>query len=171
MAMMHTLLHAYPGAPVPPCQVLSHINQHLLSVAPEGMFATGFYGVYDPAGRRLRFALAGHPPPRLRRGSEPIRGLDSVGGLPLGVLPDETWVEGEMVLQAGDVLLLYTDGAFEGMNRNGEPFGRERLDDALRLAPLRAEPLVRHIERQFQEFCEGATDTDDRTLLAVVAVP
>jgi phosphoserine phosphatase RsbU/P len=42
MAMMHTLLHAFPGPPMPPARVLSHINRHLLAVAPEGMFATAF---------------------------------------------------------------------------------------------------------------------------------
>ena len=171
MAMMHTLLHARPGPPPAPRQVLGHINGHLLEVAPEGMFATAIYGVYDPPRRRLRYAVAGHPPPRLRRGSEPVRGLESAGGLPLAVLPEESWTERELELRPGDVLLLYTDGIIEGANGGGEPFGRERLDDALRLAPLRAGPLVKHIDRCFREFCEGVRDNDDRTLLALVSVP
>src|SRR5262245_20822496 len=90
MAVVHTPLHAHPGPPAAPRQVLAHINAHLLAVAPEGMFATAFYGAYDPSRRRLQYIVAGHPPPRLRRGSEPIRNLESIGGLPLGVLPEET---------------------------------------------------------------------------------
>jgi sigma-B regulation protein RsbU (phosphoserine phosphatase) len=171
MAMTHTLLHAFPGPPQPPSRVLAHVNRYLLATAPEGMFATAFYGVYDPRHRRLHYATAGHPPPRLRRGPYTIHGLDSRGGLPLGILPEETWEEQEVALWPGDVLLLYTDGLLEGTNPAGESFGLRRLDSALRLAPLRAGPLVQHVERRYRDFCGDAPDLDDRTLLAAVAVP
>lgn len=171
MAMMHTLLHSYPGAPLSAPGVLGHINRHLLEVAPEGMFATAFYGVYDPARRRLRYASAGHPTPRLWRGTSLVHEVQHGRGLPLGVLAEENWPESELELRPGDVLLLYTDGIIEGMNDAGEPFGLERLDAALRLAPLRAGTLVQHIDRHYREFCDGAAAMDDRTLLAVVAVP
>jgi sigma-B regulation protein RsbU (phosphoserine phosphatase) len=171
MAMMHTLLHAFPGPPMPPAHVLAHINRHLLAVAPEGMFATAFYGIYDPHYRRLRYASAGHPPPRWRRGACCIRNVDGTTGLPLGVLDEDSWTEREVVLIPGDALLLYTDGILEGTNTLGEAFGRPRLDDALRLGPARANALVQHLERHYKAFCNGAPDLDDRTLLAAVAVP
>jgi sigma-B regulation protein RsbU (phosphoserine phosphatase) len=171
MAMLHTLLHAFPGPPMPPTHVLTHINRHLLAMAPEGMFATAFYGVYDPYYRRLRYASAGHPPPRLRSGSSGVRDLVGTAGLPLGVVEDGGWTEHDATLAPGDTLLLYTDGILEGTNSGGEQFGHQRLDDALRLGPRRAGSLVQHIERHFQDFCNGAPEMDDRTLLAAVAVP
>jgi sigma-B regulation protein RsbU (phosphoserine phosphatase) len=171
MAMLHTLLHAYPGAPTGPLEVFAHLNRHLLAVAPEGMFATAFYGVYSPARRRFRYALAGHPPPLLRRGRHAVVALPPAQGLPLGILPDACWPECDLALPSGETLLLYTDGILEGSNSQGEYFGRQRLDDALRLGPPRAEPLVHHIERRCRDFCNGAPDLDDRTLLAAVAVP
>jgi sigma-B regulation protein RsbU (phosphoserine phosphatase) len=171
MAMMHTLLHAFPGPPMPPAHVLSHINRHLLAVAPEGMFATAFYGIYDPVYRRLRYASAGHPAPRLRNGAGRMRDVEQTSGLPLGVAEEDSWQEREVILVPGDVLLLYTDGILEGTNPAGEPFGLARLDDALCLGPPRAGPLVQHIERFYKDFCHGAPDMDDRTLLAAVAVP
>ena len=134
MAMVHTLLHAFPGPASPPAHVLAHINRHLLAVAPEGMFATAFYGVYDPRRRRLHYASAGHPRPLWRRGSCCVRDVEGAAGLPLGVLNEDSWTEGELVLVPGDALLLYTDGILEGTNDRGEAFGRLRLDDALRLA-------------------------------------
>jgi len=171
MAMIHTLLHAFPGPPLPPVHVLAHMNRHLAAVAPEGMFATAFYGVYDPHYRRLRYASAGHPAPRLRTGSGTIRELDGTAGLPLAILADDSWEEREILLMPGDALLLYTDGILEGSNPLGEPFGLHRLDDAFALGPRRAVPLVQHIERHFKDFCHGAPEMDDRTLLAAVAVP
>jgi sigma-B regulation protein RsbU (phosphoserine phosphatase) len=170
MAMLHTLLHAYPGVPASPAEVLGHLNRHLLAVVPEGTFATAFYGVYDPPRRRLTYACAGHPPPRLRRRGV-IQDVNGPLALPLGVAPDETWPEQHLCLAPGEVLLLYTDGVTEGTNEAGEPFGRERLDGALRLSPLRAGPLVAHVERHFRAFCNGVPEHDDRTLLAAVAVP
>jgi sigma-B regulation protein RsbU (phosphoserine phosphatase) len=135
------------------------------------MFATAIYGIYDPYRRTLRYSVAGHPPPRVRRGRSHVCGLESTAGLPLGISAEETWSEREVRLQPGDALLLYTDGIFEGTNASSEPFGTARLDEALRLGPTRAGRLVEHIERTYRAFANGTPDMDDRTLLGAVAVP
>jgi sigma-B regulation protein RsbU (phosphoserine phosphatase) len=171
MAMLHTLLHAYPGPPLPPENVLAHFNRHLLAVAPEEMFATAFYGVYDAERRRLRYTCAGHPPPRLRRGAHDIHGVGGGRGMPLGIDPTTSWTEDELILRPGDALLLYTDGIIEGINRAGKAFGVGNLDEALRQGPPRAAALVQHIDRRYRDHCDGAPALDDRTLLAAVAVP
>ena len=171
MAVLRTLLHAHPGPPAPAGAVLGYLNDHHVSVAPDGMFATAFCGLYDPAARTLRYSLAGHPPPRLRRGRKGVGGLERAGGLPLGVLPGGSWDEAEVKLQPGDIVLLFTDGLLEGVNPAGEPFGLRRIETALQLGPLRAGPLVQHVERHFRDFTAGAPDLDDRTILAAVAVP
>jgi phosphoserine phosphatase RsbU/P len=171
VAMIHTLLHAFPGPLLPPVRVLGHINRHLLAVAPEGMFATAIYGVYDPYYRRWRYASAGHPPPRLRRRTSAVKELHGATGLPLGIVGEDSWTECEVVLERGDALVLYTDGIPEGTNASGEPFGRSRLDEALRLGPARARPLVEHVERYYRMFCNGTPAQDDRTLLTAVAAP
>src|SRR5262249_40169776 len=118
----------------------------------------------------LRYASAGHHPPYLRRRAG-LRMLDGVEGLPLGVADGDTWTECEVTFVPGETLLLYTDGFLEGTNSAGEPFGRARLDDVLRLGPLRARSLVEHVDRHYRAFCDGLPDMDDRTLLAAVAVP
>lgn len=171
MAVIRTLLHTHPGMAAPPGDVLHRLNEHLVSIAPEGMFATAFYGVYDPTDRSVRYSVAGHPLPRLRRGNKGVQALKATGGLPLGVLAEQEWLEAEVRLVPGDVLLLYTDGLLEGTNPAGAAFDFERIDDALRLAPLLAAPLVRHIERRYRDFTAAAPDLDDRTIVAAVAVP
>jgi sigma-B regulation protein RsbU (phosphoserine phosphatase) len=171
MAILRTLLHTYCGPLATTGGILRHLNDHLAAVAPDGMFTTAFCGLYEPAARTLRYALAGHPPPRLRRRHETVCALERVGGLPLGAFPGGTWEEAELKLRPGDALLLYTDGLVEGANPAREPFGFARLDNALRLAPRRAGPLVQHIERHYRDFTAGAPDLDDRTILAAVAVP
>src|SRR5439155_20468343 len=118
----------------------------------------------------LRYANAGHPWPRWRSSNGLIRAVEASAGLPLGVVEEDSWTEREVALVPGDTLLLYTDGILEGTNGLGEPFGRPRLDDALRMGPAPAGALVRHIERHYKAFCNGAPDMDDRTVLAAVAV-
>jgi phosphoserine phosphatase RsbU/P len=171
MAMLHTLLHAYPGPPLGPAAVFAHLSRHLLAIAPDGMFATAFYGIYHAPLRRLRYAVAGHPSPRLRRAGRAVEALPPAQGLPLGILPGASWEEADLILSPGDTVLLFTDGILEGVNPAGALFGYERLDGALTLGPPRAEALVRHIERRYKDFCGGAPDLDDRTLLAAVGVP
>jgi sigma-B regulation protein RsbU (phosphoserine phosphatase) len=170
MAMLHTLLHSCPEPCAPPGRVLAHLNRHLLAAAPQGMFATAFYGVYEPARRRLSYSLAGHPLPLLRRRNH-VRELERTDGLPLGVLERDSWAEREVTLVPGEALLLYTDGIIEGASATGEMFGKERLADAVRLGPLRARRLVQHVERLYKDYRGDAPDLDDRTLMAAVAVP
>jgi sigma-B regulation protein RsbU (phosphoserine phosphatase) len=169
-AMLHTLLHSCPEPGAPPSRVLAHVSRHLRRAAPDGMFATAFYGIFDPATRRLRYSLAGHPLPLLRRRTH-VREVDPMGGLPLGVAERDGWTDREVTLMPGDGLLLYTDGIIEGTNATGEMFGKERLADAVRLGPPRAPRLVQHVERHYQSYRGDAPDLDDRTLLAAVGVP
>jgi sigma-B regulation protein RsbU (phosphoserine phosphatase) len=171
MAMLHTLVHSCPEPCAPPGRVLAHVNRHLGAVAPEGMFATAFYGVYEPLTRRLTYSIAGHPLPLLRRRNHAVVELERTPGLPLGILERDSWDEQVVTLAPGDALLLFTDGITEGTNAAGEMFGGERLADAVRLGPQRPQRLVQHVERHFQNFRGDAPDMDDRTLLAAVAVP
>jgi sigma-B regulation protein RsbU (phosphoserine phosphatase) len=170
-AMLHTLLHSRPDPGAPPSRVLAHLNHHLRAVAPEGMFATAFYGIYESESRRLTYSLAGHPLPLLRRRNLDVRELERTEGLPLGAMSRDAWTEKEVRLLPGDGLVLFTDGIVEGMNAAGEMFGPGRLADAVRLGPRRARRLVQHVERHYLNFRGDAPDMDDRTLLAVVAVP
>jgi sigma-B regulation protein RsbU (phosphoserine phosphatase) len=171
MAMLHTLLHARPDANASPAAVLAYLNRHLRGVAPDGMFATAFAGVYEPAARRLTYSLAGHPLPLLRRRSRAVVELERTAGLPLGILEDGDWAERDVTLSPGDALLLFTDGIVEATNVAGEMFGTKLLADAVRLAPVRARRLVQHVEWHFQHYRGDSPDLDDRTLLAAVAVP
>src|SRR5262249_10199444 len=165
VAILHTLIHAHPEPLNSPAQTFRSLNDYLVTVMPEGLFTTAFYGVYDSRSRWLRYAIAGHPPPRLRKGMSGVRALEN-GELPLGLEPGQEWREHQVGLQLGDALLLFTDGLIEGMSPAGGLFGVERLDDVLRLGPLLAGPLVGHVERRYRDFTAGAPDQDDRTILA-----
>lgn len=64
-------------------------------------------------GFRVSLASGGHPPALVLRGSGEVEALDTLGGQPVGLLPDPVFVGASTVLHPGDGLLLYTDGLTE----------------------------------------------------------
>ena len=90
MAITHSIAHSFPGPPDPPEKMLNFINDQLIQhyMSDNETFVTAFYGVIDPTTRSIRFACAGHNPPRLKSCLDgTIRPLDGHCGLPLGVSP------------------------------------------------------------------------------------
>ncbi len=173
MAVTHAIAHTRPGAPQPPCEVLSHINHHLSrSYTTSGTFVTAFYAAIAPGTRRLTYSSAGHNPPRLVRGDRVIA-LDENASLPLGIMPDAGFADGAVDLEPGDLLVLYTDGYTEAMapkaaNGSRELFGERRLD--LLLIDSGADPaqtIVDRIVRETNAFSMGEPATDDRTLIVM----
>ena len=49
------------------------------------------------------------------------------GGVLLGFQPTATYYDGRLAVEPGDRVLVYTDGLIEAEDRDGRPFGDERL--------------------------------------------
>jgi phosphoserine phosphatase RsbU/P len=168
MAITHSIAHSYPGPPSPANKMLDFVNRHLAMryTAELNAFVTAFYGIYDPATRRLTYACAGHNPPRLKRCRDgTILSLDGVTNLPLGISVDESYQECEILLQPGDQVVFYTDGITEAQNSRGELFELERLDQVLSTCRESASDLINAVLDELDDFTGGQLPSDDRTLL------
>src|SRR5215217_4989892 len=108
-----------------PGEVLSRVNDSLVTDIPPNMFVTCFYCILDPENGRLRYANAGHDLPYLHRNgdAEELRAR----GMPLGLMPGMSYEEKETILEAGEVALFYSDGLVEAHDPKGEMFGFPRL--------------------------------------------
>ncbi|MCK4283697.1 MAG: SpoIIE family protein phosphatase [Candidatus Brocadiae bacterium] len=151
--------------------VLSSANVVLLASGEAGgLFATIFYGVYDPQARALHFVNAGHPVPiRVRPGEAPSP-LRSEPSLPIGMVDDFEAIEQEATFEPGDLLVLYSDGVTEARNAEGELFGQRRLLECLdrhREAP--PEELVERVKGCVREFTGDAELADDLTVVVLHA--
>jgi phosphoserine phosphatase RsbU/P len=173
MAITHALAHAQPGTHQPPVELLKYLNYQLASsYTRDGTFVTAFYAVLDPAQRQLTYARAGHNPPRLVRGDR-VLPLDAINAMPLGILDDERYAQATVTLQESDLLLLYTDGITEAATplRGAGPremFGIERLDKLLvNCRGCSAADCIGRIRGELRDFCEGAPQIDDQTLIAI----
>lgn len=86
-----------------------------------------FYARIDTPNHRLSYANAGHCRPLLYRSlSKVVQELDA-DGLIMGIMKGVRFEEITVALNAGDVLLLYTDGVIEAEGDHGELFGSARL--------------------------------------------
>jgi phosphoserine phosphatase RsbU/P len=129
------------------------------------MFATVFFGVLEPASGVLRYVNAGHDAPVVAT-SRGLQRLEPTGPA-LGLLPDMHFEVRETRLEAGALLVAFTDGVTDAQDAEGRVFTEERLLDLLTSAPASAADVVATIEEALETFTAGAVPFDDCTLLAV----
>jgi sigma-B regulation protein RsbU (phosphoserine phosphatase) len=168
MANLQALLRTLSETGMPPAEVCKRLNHHLHQVTDASKFATFFYGEWNAAQRRLTYVNAGHYAPVLL-GSSRGRQLEE-GGLPLGLFSNSEFQTGEVMLQPGDVLALFSDGITEATSARGEEFGEGRLQ---------AE-IEKHTDKPLAEIQAGVLEAvrnwagdeleDDMTLLMVRAI-
>jgi serine phosphatase RsbU (regulator of sigma subunit)/predicted ester cyclase len=108
-----------------PGEVLTQVNETLLTRIPPNTFVTCFFAILDPKRGSLRYANAGHDLPYLHRNgeAEELRAR----GMPLGLMPGMGYEENETILEAGEAVLFYSDGLVEAHDPKGEMFGFTRL--------------------------------------------
>jgi serine phosphatase RsbU (regulator of sigma subunit) len=108
-----------------PGEVLTQVNETLLTRIPPNTFVTCFFAILDPKSASLRYANAGHDLPYLHRNgeAEELRAR----GMPLGLMPGMGYEENETILEAGEAVLFYSDGLVEAHDPKGEMFGFTRL--------------------------------------------
>src|SRR5215218_9261215 len=109
-----------------PGEVLVRVNEALLARIPANMFVTCFYAILEPGSATLRFANAGHDLPYLHRRSGAAEELRA-RGMPLGLMPARGYEEKEVILEADESVLFYSDGLVEAHNPKGDMFGFPRL--------------------------------------------
>jgi sigma-B regulation protein RsbU (phosphoserine phosphatase) len=108
-------------------QLVSKLNKQLFAHTSPEKYATFFFAMFDEQSRTLSYTNAGHLAPLLfRKGG--VTPLDSNGTV-VGAFPFSRYDASSLTLQAGDLLVCYTDGITEPENAYGEMFGEERLID------------------------------------------
>jgi sigma-B regulation protein RsbU (phosphoserine phosphatase) len=167
MAITHAIAHLYPRAAARPSSLLGFLNRHLAAryTAGTNTFVTAFHAIYDPVRRRLSYALAGHPAPRLLRDGK-LSPLDRGRGPPLGLWVTQRYADTTVEVRPGDDLVLFTDGITEARDADGRFFGEERLDEALR-SDGDLDGLVDGLSSAVADFAGERRSEDDWTIVAL----
>lgn len=142
------------------------LNRLVCQNVDAGRFVTFFYCLLDTARKRLIYTNAGHNAPWLVRRDGSYLSLHE-GGLVLGLLPESEYHFGEIELQPGDRLVMFTDGVTEAHNTNDEEYGEQQLLQLLRENRTLGAQLLQHeISQAVQQFSQGEL-ADDTTLIVV----
>jgi phosphoserine phosphatase RsbU/P len=132
-----------------------------------GMFATVLVILVDIEAQTLTLANAGHQPPMVISSRfQGLAELEDVAEVALGVLPGKEYPQKLYELHPGDVVLLYTDGINEAVNRVGQDYGMERLRGIVVSGPAEASAVVQRVMSDVRRFVGGAAQNDDQTLVA-----
>jgi predicted ester cyclase len=149
-----------------PGEMLERVNEALFTSIPPNMFVTCFYAILDPKSASISYANAGHDLPYLRRlggACEELRAR----GMPLGLMPAMGYEEKEIVLDAGESVLFYSDGLVEAHDPKGVMFGFPRLRQLV-AEYGEVESLEEALLGELYSFVgEGWEQEDDITLLTL----
>lgn len=86
----------------------------------------------------------------------------------VGLMPDCAYGQAEIALAPSDVVVLYTDGISEAMNRSLEEWGEKRLLAAVReIDGICAEEIIKRLMGAATAFAAGAPQSDDMTLVVL----
>jgi len=170
MANLQATIRALVPLNISLSELTGKVNSLLCPNTGGSKFVTFFWGVYDPKDRSLNFVNAGHNYPFLVRSGGKVDRLD-VGGMILGIMePPMPYEQGTVTLASGDVLVLFTDGVSEAMDKNFVEYGEDRLEALIssHLASS-ADELVDLIHKDILLHAKGTSQSDDITMMIVKA--
>jgi hypothetical protein len=153
-----------------PALVLTEINR-ILQGKIEGSFVTACSVFIDAVNKKIKFASAGHPQQVLWRGRNNEICRLPIGGTILGPFPDSAYKNAEMNIETGDRLVLFTDGVVEAMNKAGDFFGDERLEEFIKQhspdsANVIVDQFITHLSKWSGRPGNSSFD-DDLTLIII----
>jgi phosphoserine phosphatase RsbU/P len=168
MATFQASLKTLSATPSSLPELIDGMNRYACSNSQSGLrFTTAFIAEYEPGRRRLTYINAGHNQPILRRKSGKIERLDA-GGLPLGIKADALYETGTVTLEAGDWLVVFTDGVVEAINGAGVEYGEARLIELLNggtdLPPVK---MLSRIMVNLDSFVGTTPQQDDITCVVI----
>ena len=167
MSNVHAVLRTLYDAGHPAGDLCTQLNRHLYRVTEGTKFATAFYAEWNERDRSLTYVNAGHPAPLLL-GSCSSQLLQT-GGPPLGIFPDTEFQVGRLVMQPGDMMVLFSDGITDAGESSEREFGQARLEATVKEhceEPL--DEIRQHILTAVRDW-SGEEVEDDMTLLLIRA--
>jgi sigma-B regulation protein RsbU (phosphoserine phosphatase) len=145
--------------------VVAKLNLLIYQNTDMDKYITFFIGILDPKTNQFQYVNAGHNPPMYLTQTGQFQLLEE-GGIILGMMPDYQYQMGNIKFNTGDLLLCYTDGVNEALNKEEEEFGEEKIQELiLENKSKSVQSLAEIIVEDIQDFCKGMPQYDDITLL------
>jgi sigma-B regulation protein RsbU (phosphoserine phosphatase) len=150
--------------------IVSGVNRLVYEASSANRYATFFYGQYDPSTHKLVYVNAGHNPPMHFRCSGNSWTVDRLetGGTVVGLLESFPYQQGCVSLVPGNILIAFTDGISEAMNREEEEWGESGIIETVKAGPCcQAQAILDRVLAAAAKFVDGAKQHDDMTLVVL----
>ena len=173
MAETRAYLRVLTGRREDTGEILTRANSVLAEDIGQERFITLFMARLDPRTRSLAYASAGHPTAYVLNAAGQIKRTLPRTGVPLGVHADTVYVSSpEVQLEAGDLVLLLTDGVEESISPDNTLFGTERTLEVVRgVAGKCAREIVEALYEAVRQFSQNAPQVDDVTAIVIKVKP
>jgi len=150
-------------------EILTTANRILTEDIGEDRYVTLFLGRIDPKSHSFAYASAGHPTGYVLAPSGEIKMLLKRTAVPLGINPAAKYNGAVQVpLQAGDMVLLLTDGIEETMAPDESFFGIERTLHVVRQNREKpAREILDALYRAVRDFSQQTPQLDDVTAIVI----
>ena len=165
MAQTLSAMHFVFGSATTPSAALALLNETLCANIIRGMFITTLVGKMDSATRRVEIASAGHCLPLLVKAGGSAEKFETPGAMPLGIHPKVSYSHGEVTLDPGDRLVVYTDGLSESRQEGSETLFDDYLTSAASGPSASAKELLDRILQAERKHRGTGSQLDDLTLL------
>lgn len=170
MAFLRASLRSGVQIGYAPQIAFAKVSNLLWDSVEDHQFITAVYGILDATNKTFVYSNAGHNPPLLISSNGEYRFVE-YGDLPLGMFHDSRYHQHFIRIEAGQILVLYTDGITEATNLDGEDFGQERFANCVLDAfDLSAKDIITFVRKGLTDFTEREFLDDDGTLFIVKAL-
>jgi len=143
------------------------LNDFIHRSSAPNCFITFFFGEINKKSGQLKYINAGHNPPFILDRNGKVHRLESCGFC-LGMFPSVVYEVKEVILKAGDIVLLFTDGIIECRNKENDEFNEKRLISFLKKnSKLSASKIIERIGHKLDLFTSGTDQIDDMTLVVI----
>ena len=130
-------------------------------------YATLFYAILNKESNEITYCNAGHNEPLLFLNDGKLKKL-TTGGVVAGVIPSFQFEEEKIVFEQNELLVLFSDGITEAMNKDEEEFGDERLREVIiNNKNESAENLIEIILDEVHKFTGKTPQMDDMTIVVI----
>jgi sigma-B regulation protein RsbU (phosphoserine phosphatase) len=168
MAMAKLLIKSRAADDKKPAKILSRVNSDLAQDNPHCMFVTVFLGMINLRSGRVTYTNAGHNPPLIKRASGTVDEVPDMHGPILGVQEGREYGQSEIDLGLGDVLLIFTDGVTEAMDKDENLYSDTRLLQKVQgISEINASEVLQTVRDSVDEFALGAEQADDITMITL----
>ena len=149
-----------------PKEILRQVNNQLCEGNDMGLFVTAWLGIISLSTGLLEYASAGHEYPAFSKGGKDFFILKEKNSPPLATMENLKFNGGQMQLEKGDVVYVYTDGVTEATDSNNELFGLDRMLEALNKdVNADVKQIDTNVRDAIAAFVKDAPQFDDTTML------